>query len=88
MQVDRDIEGLRALEDRPEPLVVEEGAVGESVDHRPLEAELRGTLELIGGRLGVARRQRRKGSEALGVCLHGGMQPVVDAPGQLDGVGA
>ena len=88
MQVDRNVERLGALEDRPEPLVVEEHAVGESVDHRALEAELDAAFELVGGRLGIGGRQRREGGEARGVRLHGGVQPVVDAPRQRHGVGA
>ena len=40
MQIDRHVEPVRPLEDRPEPLVVEEHVVGEAVDHGALEAEL------------------------------------------------
>ena len=86
MQIDRNVERLRALEDRPEPLVVEKDAVGEPVDHRALEAELGGALELVGGGLRIAGRQRREGGEALRIGGDDGVQPVVDAPGEIDRV--
>ena len=84
MQIDRNVEPLGALEDRPEALVVEEDAVCQAVDHGALEAELDGAFELVGGGRGIARRQRCEGGEAPGMRGNRGIEPVVDAPGQLD----
>jgi hypothetical protein len=57
MQIDRHVERLRALVDRPEPLVVEKHVIGEPVQHGALEAELaHGALELVGGGLRIAGR--------------------------------
>ncbi len=84
MQVDRHVERLRALEDRPEALVVKKDAVGEPVDHRAFETELGGALELVGRRLRVAGGQRREGGEAFRVGGDDRIEPVVDAAGQRD----
>ena len=84
MQVDRHAELLGALVDRPELLVVEEHAVGEPVQHRALEAELRdAALELVGRRRRIGGRQRREAGEARRIGLDGLVQPVVDAARQL-----
>ena len=58
MEIDRHVERFGALEDRPEPLLVEKGAVGKAVDHRALEATARHrALELVRSGLGIGRRQ-------------------------------
>ena len=83
MEVDRHVELLGALVDRPELLVVEEHAAGQAVHHRALEAELgHGALELVGGGLRIVGRQRREGREALGMGGAGRGEPVVDAAHQ------
>src|SRR6185503_9889747 len=84
MDVERDVERLRALEDRPEALVVEEEMRtvhrGEAVHHRALEVELgHRALELVGGRLRVRGRQHGEAFEPALVLLDGLMQPVVGA---------
>ena len=80
MEIDRHVELLGALVDRPEPLVVEEHAAGQPVHHGALEAVLgHGALELVGRSLRIVRGQRREGREALGVGGAGGRQPVVGA---------
>ena len=88
MQIERHVERLRALEDRPEPLIVEKDAIGEAVDHRPLEAELGGAFEFVGRRFGIAGRQRRKGCEALRVRSYHRMQPIIHAPRDVNRLGA
>ena len=68
VQVDRHVERLRGLEDRPEELVVEEALERAAVDHRPDHSELaHGALELGGGGTGIGRRQRGEAGEAIGV---------------------
>ena len=57
------------------------------MDHCAFEAELDGALELVGRRLGVARRQRGEGGKALRIGGNHGLEPVVDAPRQRDRVG-
>ena len=55
MQIDRHVELFGARIDRPEPLVIEKDAVGETMHHGALEAELfGGALQLVGG--GVRHR--------------------------------
>ena len=88
MEIKRHIERLRALEDRPEPLVVEKDAVGETVDHRALEAELGRSLELVGRRLGIAGRKRGKRCEAGRVSGDDCLEPVIDAPREINRIGA
>ena len=78
MEIERHVERLGALEDRPEPLVVEEHAVAQAVHHGADAAEPgHRALELVGGFLGLGGRQGREGAEALGVGLHHAMHPVV-----------
>jgi len=86
VQVERHIERLRPLEDRPEPLVVEEDPVGQAVYHRPLEAELaHRPFELVCRRLGVGGGQCGKGGEPLGMGTHCLIEPIVDAARQRNG---
>jgi hypothetical protein len=68
MHIQRHIQGLRSLKDGPEPLVVEEHAVGQAVDHGALEPQ-RGDrpLELVGCGLGVGCRQGREPGESVGM---------------------
>src|SRR5262245_11638545 len=52
VHVDRHVEVLRALEQRPEGLLVEEKAVGQPVHHAAKKAKLgHGALEFVGGGL-------------------------------------
>ena len=88
MQVDRNVERLRALEDRPEPFVVEKDSIGEAVNHRPLEAELGGALEFVRRRLGIAGRQRREGCKPRRVRGDDGVEAVIDAARDIDRFGA
>ena len=81
MQIDRHVERFGARIDRPEPLVVEEHAVGEAVQHGAFEAELDGAFELVGGRLRDRGRQGGKGGKTR-IAGDDGVQPVVDAAGQ------
>ena len=68
VDVQRHVQGLRPLEDRPELLVVEEHAVGQPVYHSALESQ-RGDcpLQFIGRGLGVGGRQGGKPGEPIGV---------------------
>ena len=89
MQVDRHIERLRALEDRPEPLVVEKDAVGEAVDHGALEAELgdvrsSSSAAAFGSLVGSAAKAAKRLRVGRDRC----MQPIVDAAGERDSIGA
>ena len=79
MQVDRHVELFGARIDRPEPLVVEEFAVGHAVQHGALEAELGdAALELVGRGRRIVGRQAREGGEARRIGGDRRMQPVVD----------
>ena len=81
MQIDRHVELFGARINRPEFLVVEEGAVGEAVQHGALEAEFfHAALELVGSRLGHRGRQAGEGGEALRILGDLGVQAIVDAP--------
>ena len=83
MQVDRHVERLRALKDRPEPLIVEEEPVGQPVDHGTLEAELGDrALELVGRGLGIGGGERCKGGKPIRVGSHRFIKPVVGAARQ------
>ena len=83
VDVDRHIERRGPLIDRPEALVIMEDAVGQTVDHRAFEAELRHrAVELVGRGMRIGGRQGRKGGEAVGMGAHRLMQPVVDAARQ------
>ncbi len=80
MQVERHVERLGALEDRPEALVVEKHAACQPVHHGALEAELgHRAFEFVGRRLGVGGRQHRKAGEAVGMGAHGLGEAVVGA---------
>ena len=87
MQVNGHVQRLRALENRPEALVVDVHALladqGEAVHHRALETELRhGALQLIGRGFGVWRGQCGERGEARWVGFDRLLQPVVGANGQ------
>src|SRR5207249_3710226 len=58
MEIDRDIERLRPLENAPEPLLVEKCAGGEAIDQRAPEVQAcDSSFKLVGGSLGIDRRQ-------------------------------
>ena len=74
------IERLRALEDRPEPLVVDEQTLRQAVHHGALETKLvDAALELGGSAGGVLGGHRREGGESVGLGTDGFVKPVVDA---------
>ena len=86
MQVDRDVERLAGLEDRPELRVVEVLAVRVRVDDDALEAELaHAALDLLGGRRGILRCRGRQTGVALGIARDRGRELVVGIV--RDGVG-
>ena len=79
VDVDRHIERLRPLIDRPEALVVVKDAGGQAVDHRPLEAELGDrAFEFLGRSARIGGRQRSERGEPVGMALDRFVQPVVD----------
>ncbi len=85
MHVERHVEGGGALENRPEPLVVEKEPVGQPVDERPLEAEPGdGALELVGRGLRVGGRDRGKGGKPVGMGAHRLGQSVIGAARKAD----
>src|SRR3954467_9127266 len=80
VDIDRHIERLRALEDRPELAAVDEFAVGEAMDHGALEAELgHRALELVRRGAWIGARQRGERLEAAVRRAHRLAQPVVGA---------
>ena len=79
MKIDRNVELLRALEDRPELREVDEFAIGQAVQHGSLESAIDTALELVGGSLGQRRRQGGEGGEPRGIAVDGLRQPIVDA---------
>ena len=84
MEVDRHVELLGALVDRPVFLVVEEFAVGHAVQHGALEAELGDrALEFVGGGLRIDGGERREGGKALRVGRADLGQAVVDRARQV-----
>ena len=86
MEIDRHVELLGALVDRPEFLEVEKFAVRHAVQHGALEAELgHRALELVGGGLRVDGGKRGEGGEALGVGRADLGEAVVDLPRQVGG---
>src|SRR6266511_2610383 len=88
MQVERNVERLRALEDWPKPLVVEKDVVGEAMDHRPLEAELGGAFEFVRRRLRIAGRQRREACKPRRVRGDDGVEAVIDTVRDVNRLGA
>ena len=71
VHVQRHIQGLGALEDGPESLVVEEHAVGQAMDHGALKPQLgHRAFQFVGGSLGVrvgraAKAANRSGCAAI-----------------------
>jgi len=85
MQIDRHIKLFGARIDRPELPVVDEFAVGKTVNHGALEAERHdATLQFVGRSLRLGGRQRRKARKPRRMRRNRLMQPVVDAPRQRD----
>src|SRR6266849_2694125 len=85
MQIDRHVEPFGARIDWPELPVVDEFAVGKAVNHGALEAELDDTtLQFVSRGLRLGGRQRRKACKPRRMSRNRLMQPIVDAPGQLD----
>ena len=87
VHVERHVEGGGALEDRPEPLVVEEQtAPRQPVDHGALEAELvDAALELVGVGLRIRSRQRGETLEAIGIAVNRFLEAVVDVARDTNG---
>ncbi len=83
VDVDRHVQRLRPLVDRPEPLVVVKEAAGQAVDHRALEAELGdGALQFVGRGARIGGRQHGEPGEAVGMGAHRRVEAVVDATRQ------
>ena len=83
MEIDRHVQRLGTLEDRPELPFIMETAVGQAMDHRALEAKLRHrALQLVGGGLRVGCRQRGEAGKADRMRAHRRRQPVVGLPRQ------
>jgi hypothetical protein len=55
------------------------------MQHGAFEAERGGAFELVGGGLGHGGRQRGEGGEARWIAGDDFVQPVVDAPRDVDG---
>jgi hypothetical protein len=71
VEVDRDPQSLRALQDRPEKTVVQVAAPGMPVDQRTHETVFPyRTLQLIRGGFWCRRRERREPGQATGVTPH------------------
>jgi hypothetical protein len=79
MQVDRHVERLGALVDRPELLQIQELALaGEPVQHRAFEAEpSHRALELVGRGRRIRGGQLREGGEFFRMLFHDLAQPVI-----------
>ena len=86
MHVQRHVQGLGALEDGPESLVVEEHAVGQPMDHGALKPQLGNrAFQLVGGSLGVGGRQGCEGGKPVGVCGDRLSEAIVGVAGQPHG---
>jgi hypothetical protein len=86
MHVERHVERLRPLEDRPEPFVVEKKPVGQTVHQRALEAQFGDRpFEFVGGSFRIRSGKRSKGREPVGVGADLLVEPVVGAVRQPDG---
>ena len=80
MYIYRYVQRLRALEDRPEALVVDEKPARKPVNHRAFHPELRhAALELVRGGFRIGRRQRRERLKARRVAAHSVVQAIVRA---------
>src|SRR4051812_12536077 len=78
MKIERHVERIDALQDRPEELVVEIAVTGVAVDESALESELaHSPLELFGGSIGSRDRHRRKAHEPRRMFLDGLRQEIV-----------
>ena len=84
MNVDRNLEALRPLEDRPELPVVEELAPHVTVDQRALEAHFGDrSLELVRGLRRRGGRERCEGGETDRVRRDRNREVIVGAAGEL-----
>jgi len=78
VHVDRHVERLGALEDRPEEFVVHVAAADVAVDQRAAKAELaHAALQLGCGLVRHHGRQRGEPGEALGMFLHGSAKKLI-----------
>src|SRR5262245_20853302 len=85
MQVERHVELGGSLEDGPEFLRVEKTAVRQPADQSTLEAKLADrTLQLVGSRLRVWRRQSGERGKPVRMRLNSFMKNVVRLPRQGD----
>jgi hypothetical protein len=82
VEVDRNPQGGRAVEDGVEVRVVEVDAPAVAVDHRADEAVADGALEFVGCGAGFGYRQRREAGQSPGIALHGRGEFVIAANGQ------
>ena len=86
VHVERHVERLRPLENRPEPLVVEKQPVGQPVYQRALEAELGNrALQLVGRRLRIGSGDCGESGEPVGMRADRFVEPVIGAARQPDG---
>src|SRR5436190_16441586 len=86
MHVQRHVERLCPLKNRPEPLVVEEEPVGQPVYQRTLEAELGDSaLQLVRRSLRIGSGDCSKSGEPARMRSYGFVEPVVGAARQPDG---
>ena len=85
MDVDRDVEGCRALEDWKESRIVDEAPVSQAHDHRALEPVLDAALEFGSGGLGITCRQCAEAGEASRMFCDRRREAIVDTLCQRDG---
>src|SRR6202034_582563 len=72
MEINRYVEGLGTLENRPEKFVIEITAADMTIDDRPLETIIMdGSLQFGGRGIGVCGRQRGKPTETSRMAPHG-----------------
>ena len=84
VEVERQVERLGGLEDRPEFGVVEVFVIDVGIDDRADEAEVLAPLQFGGGVPGVLRCDGGEGAEAVGVLLAGDGQLIVGQRGHRD----
>src|SRR6266436_641472 len=71
MNVDRHVQCLGALKDRPERFFIEVMTLRVSIDECASESEvLHSSFEFVGGCHGVLRGQRRESEESRGILFH------------------
>ena len=88
MEVERNLQRLGTLEDRPEEVVVEVAAANVTADLPALEPVVPdGALQLVGGGFWRWRGERGESGEARRMALDGGPELIVGVAGDGDGIG-